>query len=127
MRFACTILVTWALLLSFIEAPFAHVHDFGFGDDHHATEQAHTHLRHLDAHGDGPAFDQIDPADDARAINWFQTVQHASFVLFLAPAASELSQPVPISEFVRATPAICGHDPPLLTNLPTRAPPAIPA
>ena len=127
MRRTCTILVTCALLLGFVEAPFAHIHEQAFGEDHHATEQVHAHARHLAANTPGPAFDQIDPADDERAVNWFQTVQQTGFILFITPQQTELIEPPAAREFVRAAPSTSSHDPPRTSHLPARAPPVIPA
>jgi hypothetical protein len=126
-RCANSILVTYALLLGFIEAPFAHVHEQAGGDDHHAAEQAHAHLSQAARRAAGPAFDQSDPADDERLVNWFQTVQQSSFLLYFAPEPSGVVEPRANGEFVRAAPSICGHDPPLTGTLSSRAPPIIPA
>ena len=127
MRRTCSIFVTWALFLGFVEAPFAHVHEHASGDDHHATEQVHAHSLHIPNKGTLPAFDDTDPAVDERLLSWFQTVQRSGFVLFFAPRQTGLIAPLNAGEFVRAAPSICSHDPPLTSQLPARSPPAIPA
>src|SRR4051812_10521223 len=126
-RFTCAIVVTWAMLLGFAEAPFAHVHERGLGDDHHSTEQSHAHVRGVLAHTTGPSFAAVDPADDERLVNWFQTVQQNAFVLYVAPRAAAVMEPAVAKKCIRAPPDICSHDPPVYGHLPARAPPVTPA
>jgi hypothetical protein len=114
-------------MVCFAEAPFAHVHEHPSGADHHATEQAHVHTRLRPAETDGAAIDQIDPADDERLVNWFQTTEQSRVVLCVAPQRAEMPAPVADPEFVRSAPSVSNHDPPLDPNLQSRAPPVIPA
>src|SRR5207302_9925839 len=100
-----------------------HVHDQGTGEDHHAVEAAHVHLRQHPALPHGSAIQQLDPADDERLVTWFQTIEQSAFTLYLAPQASKSWQPAPRTEFVRPAPIVCSHDPPLNPALPSRAPP----
>ena len=127
MRFACAISVMCVLIVSFIEAPFAHVHDQASGEDHHRSELAHVHAHHVTTESSGPAIDRIDPADDERLVNCFQLVRHSGISLYSAPQETEVIEPAPVREFVRATPLVSNHDPPPISNLPARAPPIIPA
>jgi hypothetical protein len=113
--------------MCFAQAPFAHVHEQPSGADHHATEQAHVHTRLHAAQTDGPAIDQIDPADDERLVNWFQTTDRSSIVLCIVPQRTEMPEPVADPEFARTAPSVSSHDPPFDPNLPSRAPPVIPA
>jgi len=125
-RSTCTILAIWALLLGFIEAPFVHFHQQAAAENHHAGQQAHAHTPHL-ATPAGASFHRIDPADDVRLVTWFQPIQQSVFILFFAPEQTGVVAPVVNREFLRAEPSICSHGPPLLANIPARAPPIIPA
>lgn len=127
MRYACTISVIGALLLGFIEAPFAHTHDGAIGEDHHAAEEAHAHVPRVVANTAGPAFDRMDPADDEHPSNWFQTVQAAAPSVYVVPQQTGIVPPRIARERVRSAPLTCSHDPPVSSDLPSRAPPTIPA
>ena len=127
MRTLCSITVSWALLLSFLEAPFVHVHEQPGGDAHHATEQAHVHARLPSANTQGLAIEELDPADDERPVNWYQTAQCGSCVLFIAPQNERLAAPIGHQEFLLPAPAACGHSPPFRRSLQSRAPPVTPA
>jgi hypothetical protein len=82
--------VTCALLVGFVEAPFLHVHEAGGDEDHHAFEQVHVHTPVASSPVEGPAIRNLDPAEDERAVNWFQAVQHAELFLYLAPEAVQI-------------------------------------
>jgi hypothetical protein len=126
-RCAFSIGVIAALLLGFVEAPFAHTHDRADGADHHAAEEAHAHAARVVAHTAGLAFDRIDPADDERSSNWFQTVQAATPFVYVVPQQTRVVPAIVASERVRPAPLTCSHDPPVISELPSRAPPTIPA
>ena len=127
MRCAFTIGVIAALLLGFVEAPFAHTHDWATGEGHHAAEETHTHVPRVVANAAGPAFDRTDPADDERPSNWFQTVQAAAPSVYVVPEQTGILPPLVARERVRPAPLSCSHDPPVSSDLPSRAPPTIPA
>jgi hypothetical protein len=126
-RNASTIGVVAALLLGFVEAPFAHTHDGAIGEDHHAAEEAHAHVPRAVANTAGPAVDRTDPADDERPSNWFQTVQAAAPTVYVVPQQTGIVPPLVARERVRPAPLTCSHDPPVSSDLPSRAPPTIPA
>ncbi len=127
MRGACTFGLVGALLMGFIEAPFAHTHEIATGEDHHAAEEAHAHAPRAVAKTAGPAFDRTDPADDERPSNWFQTVQSSAPSLYVVAQQSGIVPPLVAHERVRPAPLTCSHDPPAVSELPSRAPPTIPA
>ena len=127
MRPLFSILATAALLWSFAEAPFAHTHEQSLGQAHHSFEQAHAHSPKVLANTAGARFEDNDPADDERPSNWFQTVQHVGIVVYVAPQQVGIVSPLVRHERLRMAPASCSHDPPYITNLPPRAPPAVPA
>lgn len=118
--------VTCALLLGFLEAPFVHVHECGDDEDHHASEQVHVHASITASPVDGPAFQQLDPADGERAVNWFQAVQHAELFLYVTPEQVSLPEPAEQGEFLQPPPPVRSHDPPSHSQGPSRAPPSIP-
>ena len=114
------ITATFALLLSFAQAPFAHMHRRD-PDHRHATVMPHSHLRLLSDQRlalHGPEDD-----DDVQPVDWVLLAQSST-----QPFVAEISEPVIVSapparyELLRA-PAPRAHDPPGLTRLPPRAPP----
>ncbi|MFN0169896.1 MAG: hypothetical protein ACKV22_26030 [Bryobacteraceae bacterium] len=120
MRPSSAITATFALLLSFAQAPFAHMHRRD-PDHRHATATPHSHLRLLsDQHR---ALHGPDDDDDAQAVDWVLLAQHSG-----QPLVAEKSEPMIVSvppagyELLRA-PAPRAHDPPGIIQLPPRAPP----
>lgn len=114
------ITATFALLLSFPQAPLAHMHRRD-PDHRHATAMPHSHLRllsaqHLALHGP-------DDDDDVQPVDWVVLAQNS-----VRPFVAEKSEPMIVSapperyELLRA-PAPRAHDPPGLIQLPPRAPP----
>ncbi|MBI1789147.1 MAG: hypothetical protein HYR60_16570 [Acidobacteria bacterium] len=123
MRPFAAVTVAASLLLGFAGAPCDHVHEQGGGESHHTTVQSHVHAHAASPDVDGAVFDEIDPAGDARAVTWFQTVAPAGFSLWLAARPPAVPEPVEDTEFLRPAPPVCGHDPPLALHRPSRAPP----
>ena len=123
MRPFTAILLTFALGLAFIEAPFLHVHE------HEATQKhsgalLHLHLKSAQPVGSGSAFRNLDPDDDAQLQNWFSAT---STVAGLTPVILVEAHCVSLPEFSGWTdqaPLYSGHDPPLLCIRNPRAPPA---
>ncbi len=120
MRSLSAITVTLALLLSFVESPFAHTHRRD-PDHHHSVGLSHSHLgslshRTLALHSPGD--------DDVQPIDWVVMAKD-----FSQPFVAITSEPNVIPsqelqyELVRA-PVARAHDPPGLPSLPPRAPPA---
>lgn len=127
MRSLGTVAVTCALLVGFVEAPFLHVHETVGNEDHHAFEQVHVHAPVALAPVNGPAVQNLDPADDERTVNWFQAVSHAEIFLCLAPAEVLIPEPLGLSECLAPPPPVRSHDPPSRSQRPSRAPPVVPA
>ncbi len=120
MRYILAMTAAFALLLSFVQAPLAHVH-FSGPDHGHAAAMPHTHLRLLsDRH---LALQGPDDDDDVQSIDWVllakDTSQHFAFAI-VVPAIA----PSPAVRYeLPRTPAPRAHDPPGLIKLPPRAPP----
>ncbi len=109
------------MLLSFAQAPFAHMHRRD-PDHRHATAMPHFHLRLLaDQH---LALRGPDDDDDVQPVDW--VIITGDFTEpFVAIASEPVAVPAPVDryELVRA-PSPQAHDPPELLALPARAPPA---
>ena len=116
-----------ALASSFMQAPSAHTHEFADHEEHHALEQAHFHIYAQPADSNAPAVRQLDPASDERAANWFLTTVHSGLEQHIVPTRIILPEPVSNGEFFMPAPLMRGHDPPLVLNLPPRAPPVQPS
>lgn len=110
---------TAALLLSFAQAPFAHIHrrDPNPGQ---AAAMPHSHLplsdQHLAMHGS-------DDDDGVQPIDWVLLAKDS-----VAPFVAENSEPAillppPVRHELLRAPAPRAHDPPGLIQLPPRAPP----
>jgi hypothetical protein len=120
LRPSSAITVTLALLLSFIQAPFAHTHRRD--PDHlHAVGLSHSHFgllsgRNLALH--------VPDDDDVAPIDWVVLTKE-----FSQPFVAITNEPSfvpslgPQQQVVR-TPTARAHDPPLLHAVPSRAPPA---
>jgi hypothetical protein len=112
------------LLLAFLQAPFAHVHEHE-STQRHAGAFLHTHFAHIRAdHPGRPELKGLDPDDDAVFQHWFSATPNAPLVLNVSLCVVPLLQPPAQSqwraEFVRPN----AHDPPALAILPPRSPPA---
>lgn len=124
-RFCVSILMNLVLALTFVQAPFLHVHA------HEETQRHrggffHTHFphyHHLSASKTADVSD-LDPDDDAVFQHWFSaTVSEFSTPAFL-PAFVFAVVPMQISEPFLAPEILSGHDPPRLTCTAPRSPPA---
>jgi len=116
--------VILVLLAAFMQAPFSHVHEHE-STQHHAGGLFHTHFAHARVHDSSQAeLRDLDPDDDAVFQQWFSatpnTPQVLTIVLSVAPV---LPVPVP-NEWRPETVQPSAHDPPTLTILPPRSPPA---
>ncbi len=114
--------VALALLLSFVKAPFAHVHRHDL-EHRHATGLSHTHLSLLSGHRPGVSAAD-DDEDDAQSLEW--VVAANDFAPPFAAVVSEaISLPAPEqSKGLVRRPAPRAHDPPASTTYSSRAPPA---
>lgn len=117
--------VQWSAFL----APYMHVHLDDHVTAHHAGHAMHAHLsehRELATHHDAP---EIEAPDDDRAIypQVFVAVQSGVTEL---PAIVEETFDVPVPAErpgQRPLDVAHGHDPPVIANLSSRAPPVFPS
>lgn len=116
-----------AILIGFAQAPFLHIHEHDFGEEHHATQQAHIHERLSSIETDGPTIQEIDPADDERAVDWLHAVSFSGGFLYLT--SDRISTPEPAADpgVIQPVPIARGNSPPCCAQLPGRSPPSDPA
>lgn len=120
LRFLSTIAATVALLLSFAQAPFAHMHRREPGRSHPATI-LHSHVGLLSDRS--LAFHGLDGDDDVRPVDWV-VLARDSAPSFVAVISEPLAIPAPVESYeLLRVPAPRAHDPPGLPSLPPRAPP----
>jgi len=119
-----------AIPLGALCAPLVHAHVDGHDADHHGSHEIHAHLSQH-SHSGHPASStaaavrvEEDEAGRAVYLQLFVAVAHASFDVPAAVATS-WDFPVPAERPARhSLRVVHGHDPPFLTSLPSRAPPA---
>jgi hypothetical protein len=113
-----------ALALTFLEAPFLHVHKDEITEHHHGGFfHAHFHHHHLE-HPTLPEFHGIDPDDDAVDQQWFSaTIINSSAPVFLL-SVIYCYAPGCISEPSFQADILSGHDPPRRSRSAPRSPPA---
>ena len=114
------ITATVALLLSFAQAPFAHMHRRD-PDHRHATAMPHSHLRLLsDQH---LALHAPDDDDDVQPVDWVILAKDSAQP-FVAIVCEPVMIPAPVDSYeLLPAPTPRAHDPPGLLALPPRAPP----
>jgi len=123
-RSSSSILLSLALLVAFVQAPFMHTHQHE-ATQKHAGAFLHFHLRLASAASGRPELRGLDPNDDALYAGWISA----------SPTHSGSITPVvreePFSLFIPErtgwtveTPLGIGHDPPLIRRNSPRAPPA---
>jgi hypothetical protein len=127
MRSFRAVAVIGAILIAFAQAPFLHVHEHDFGQDHHVTEQAHVHARLHSTDSDGATIQEVDPADDERTVDWLHAIASLFVVRCITSERIILPKPSADSGFIRPVPIAHGNSPPCCSQLPARAPPSIPA
>jgi hypothetical protein len=116
-------LVSVALLLAFLEAPFEHTHQ-NQSTQRHSGPPLHLHLKSFHATGSGEALLAPDPDDDAVFQNWFAiTHNDPGTSPALAVECFSLSAPEDTGWIARPLPEM-GPDPPHLSSTNPRAPPA---
>jgi hypothetical protein len=124
LRFCVSILMHLVLALTFVQAPFLHVHE------HEETQRHrggffHTHFphhHHLSA-SKAAEVSSLDPDDDAVFQHWFSaTVNDFSTPAFI-PTYAYAVVPTWTPEPFLAPEILSGHDPPRLTCTAPRSPP----
>ena len=123
-RSAASILLSLAVVLAFIEAPFLHTHRHE-STQRHPGPVFHFHLKFVHATNGDPAFRDLDPDDDAQLQSSFSLTAANSPHITPAIASVLFSTPV-LRQTGRTIEALfeTGHDPPLLSLLNPRPPPA---
>lgn len=118
-----SILMNLALALTFLEAPFLHVHSHEI-TEHHRGGFFHAHFPHHHlSHSKSPEFHGLDPDDDAVYQQWFSaTISDASTPVFLLSAV-HTDAPKWTSEPLFEPDILSGHDPPRRSRSAPRSPP----
>jgi hypothetical protein len=122
-RFCVSILMNLVLALTFIQAPFMHVHV------HEETQRHrggffHTHFPHHHPPSASTEVSGLDPDDDAVFQHWFSaTVSDFSTPIFILTDAYAIVIPTLTSEPFVEPEILSGHDPPRLTCTSPRSPP----
>jgi hypothetical protein len=113
------------LLLAFLQAPFAHVHEHE-STQRHAGAFFHTHFAHIrvDHPVHHPELKDLDPDDDAIFQHWFSATQNAPQALNIILRVVPFLPPPVQSEWRAETVRPSAHDPPAIVLLPPRSPPA---
>jgi len=119
-----SILMNLSLVLTFLQAPFLHVHQ------HEETQRHrggffHTHFprHHHVSTSKSPELSDLDPDDDAVFQHWFSaTVSDFSTPVFI-PTFAYTFAPTWSSEPFLEPDILSGHDPPRLTCTSPRSPP----
>jgi hypothetical protein len=122
-RACISILMNFLLALTFLQAPFQHVHEHE-STEHHPHGFIHTHFQHYRLLASKPAvFDDLDPDDDAHFYDWFATtVADHTPALFLETFSYRF-EPAWSSEYRVESLILSGHDPPGLLRFAPRGPP----
>lgn len=124
MRQFTAIVLSLALCLAFVQAPFLHIHQ------HEATQKhpgafLHLHFGSVQPARHGPEFRNLDPDDDAVFHNWFSATTSSDAGLTPVVLAESVCVHAPeISGWTAEAPLPHGYDPPLLCIKNPRAPPA---
>jgi hypothetical protein len=122
-RTSSSILLSLALLVAFLEAPFLHTHQHE-ATQRHAGAFLHFHLKSAHPVGKNPEFRDLDPNEDAQYQAWFSATTTDSGTMVPVVFAAPFSVPIPESSgWSIETPQRIGHDPPLLIPRSPRAPP----
>ncbi|MBI4464712.1 MAG: hypothetical protein HY647_08425 [Acidobacteria bacterium] len=130
MRPICTIAVSVALLTSFLQAPYFHLHGDQASDhakDHHLAQALTFHAHWFTtAHGSEPIpnIERLAAEEDqAVFVAWTPDRQHLfSSLIFFSLEATALVLPTPVADY-RHFDLLHSHDPPLVLSSAPRSPP----
>jgi hypothetical protein len=116
-------LMNFVLALTFLQAPFLHVHEHE-STEHHPHGFFHTHFPHHHLSDSKSAeFRGLDPDDDAVFQQWFSaTIIDVSAPLFIPTSIYTISA-IWLSEPLSERNILSGHDPPRLSSSAPRSPP----
>ena len=118
-----SILMNFVLALTFLQAPFLHVHEHESTEDHpHGF--FHTHFPHDHVLTSRSAeFHGLDPDDDAVFQQWFSaTIKELSTPVFILTSIYTVAR-MPSSEPFFEPSILSGHDPPRRSHSSPRSPP----
>jgi hypothetical protein len=115
--------MTFVLALTFLQAPFLHVHQHE-STEHHSHSFFHIHLPHHRLSVPKSAeFRGFDPDDDAVYEQWFSaTISDLSTPLFIPTFTYTVALTWSSEPFIEPN-IVSGHDPPRLTCSAPRSPP----
>jgi hypothetical protein len=122
-RRCISILMNLVLALTFVQAPFLHVHEHQ-DTQHHPGGFFHTHFPHHHVSAPkSPEFRDLDPDDDAVFQQWFSaTISHFSTPTFLPTFVNTIAVAWSSEPFLEPE-ILSGHDPPRLSRAAPRSPP----
>jgi len=118
-----SILMNFVLALTFLQAPFLHVHEHE-STEHHPHGFFHTHFSHHHVLASKSAeFHGLDPDDDAVFQQWFSaTINDLSTPVFILTSIYTIA-PIRSSEPFFEPNILSGHDPPRRSHSSPRSPP----
>jgi hypothetical protein len=115
--------MNFVLALTFLQAPFQHVHEHE-STQRHSHGFIHTHFPdHHFSTSRSPEFRDLDPDDDAHFRDWFATTVGDYAVPLYMQTFSYSFEPIWFSEFHVESLILSGHDPPGLLRSAPRGPP----
>jgi hypothetical protein len=116
-------LMNLVLALTFLQAPFLHVHEHE-STENHSHKFFHTHFPHHNLSASKSAtFRGLDPDDDAVFQQWFSaTINDLSTPVFILTSISTIA-PIRSSEPFFEPNILGGHDPPRRSRFSPRSPP----
>jgi hypothetical protein len=119
-----SILLSLALLVAFVQAPFLHTHQHE-STQKHAGAFLHVHLGLATPHSKNPEIRDLDPDEDALYEGWFSAPPVAAGLIAPVLRTEPLVLPLPErSGWTLEVPLQVGHDPPLICPKSPRGPPA---
>ena len=123
MRSYGSILLSLALLVAFVQAPFLHTHQHE-STQKHAGAFLHVHLKLATPVSKSPELRGLDPDEDALYEGWFSAPPTDLGSMTPVIVAEPFSLPLPErGGWTVVTPLQFGHDPPPLCSNSPRAPP----
>jgi hypothetical protein len=122
-RFFISIPMSLVLVLTFLQAPFLHVHQHE-STEHHPHGFFHTHFpNHRLSFPKSAEFRDLDPDDDAVYEQWFSaTISDLSTPLFIPTFIYTIAFTWSYEPLIEPN-ILSGHDPPRLTCSAPRSPP----
>jgi hypothetical protein len=122
-RSCISILMNLVVALTFLQAPFLHVHEHE-STENHSHRFFHTHFQqHHFSVSKSPEFRGLDPDDDAVFQHWFSaTIKDLFSPVFMLTSIYTVV-PIRLSEPFLEPNILSGHDPPRRSRSSPRSPP----